>query len=60
MGNLKDKEHSDAEATGEAGESAAAREACNACQASRDLSCKRVVMIDKLVVEAIASHSESE
>ena len=34
MGNPKDKEHSDAEATGEAGESATAREAHNACQAT--------------------------
>ena len=57
MGNPKDKEHSDAEATGETGESATAREACNACQASRDLSCERAATIDKLVAEAIARES---
>ena len=58
MGNRdkdKDKEqHSDAEATGEAGESATAKEACNAHQASRDLSCGWAAAIDKLVAEAIA------
>ena len=55
MGNRdKDKEqHSDAEAMGEGGESAAAKEACNAHQASRDLSCERAAAIDKLVVEAV-------
>ena len=57
MGNPKDKEHSDAEATGEAGESAATREAHNACQASRDLSCERAATIEKLVVKAIARES---
>ena len=56
MGNRdKDKEqHSDAEATSKGGESAAAKEAHNACQASRDLSCEGASTIDKLVVEAIA------
>ena len=51
MGNKdKDKEqHIDAEATGEGGESAATKEAHNAC-----LSCKRAATIDKLVAEAIA------
>ena len=53
MENPKDKEHSDAEAMDEAGESATAKEACNACQASRDLSCERAAAIDKLVVEPI-------
>ena len=53
MGNPKDKEHSDAEATDEAGESAAAMETCNAHQASRDLSHERAATIDKLVGEAI-------
>ena len=54
MGNKdKDKgQHSDAEAMGEAG--GAAKEACNACQASRDLSHERTATIDKLVVEAVA------
>ena len=58
MGNRdKDEEqHTDAEAMGE-GESASAKEASNACQASRDLSCERVATIDKLVVEAIARES---
>ena len=53
MGNPKDKEHSNAEAMGKARESATTREACNACQASRDLSHERAAAIDKLVVEAI-------
>ena len=60
MGNPKDKEHSDAEATGEAGESAATREAHNAHQAIQDLShesCERAAAIDKLVVEAITRES---
>ena len=57
MGNPKDKEHNDAEAMGEAGESATAREACNAYQASRDLSHERAAATDKLVVEAIARES---
>ena len=57
MGNPKDKEHSNAEATGEAGQSAAAREACNAHQASRDLSHERAATIDKLVVKAITRES---
>ena len=42
---------------GEGGESAATKEAHNACQASRDLSHERVAAIDKLVVEAIAWES---
>ena len=56
MGNKdKDKEkHSDAEAMGETGESATAKEACNGCQASRDLSHERAAAIEMLVVEAIA------
>ena len=53
MGNPKDKEHSDAEATGEAGESVTAREIHKPCQANRDLSHERPATIDKLVVEAI-------
>ena len=57
MGNPKNKEHSDAESTGEAGESAATREARNACQASRDLSHERAATINKLVMEAIARES---
>ena len=57
MGNPKDKEHSDVESMGKAGESAATREACNACQASRDLGRERAAAIDKLVVEAIAKES---
>ena len=57
MGNPKDKEHSDAESTGKAGESVTAREAHNACQASRDLSHERAAAIDKLVVEAITWES---
>ena len=55
MGNPKDKEHSNAEATGKAGESAT-RETCNACQVNRDLSHEsreRAAAMDKLVVEAI-------
>ena len=57
MGNPKDKEHSDAEAMDEAGESATAREAHNAHQASRDLSCERASTIAKLVVEAVTRES---
>ena len=63
MGNPKDKEHSDAEATGEAGESVAIKEAQNtrnvknACQANRDLSCERAAAIDKLVAEATTRES---
>ena len=53
----KDKEqHSNAETMGE-GESATAKEAHNAYQASRDLSHERVATIDKLVVEAITRES---
>ena len=58
MGNPKDKEHSDAEAMGKAGESATTREACNAHQASKDLSYERATAIDKLVVEAIARETD--
>ena len=57
MGNPKDKEHSNAEATGEAGESAAIREACNAHQGTWDLSCERAAAIDKLVAEAVTKES---
>ena len=60
MGNPKGKEHSDAEATGEAGDSASAREACNACQANRDLSREshqRAATIDKLVAVAVTRES---
>ena len=57
MGNPKDKVHSDAEVTGEAGESATTREACNAYQANRDLSRERATTIDKLVVKAITRKS---
>ena len=60
MGNPKDKEHSDAEAMGEAGESATTREAHNAHQANRDLSHEsheRAAIIDKLVAEAITRES---
>ena len=57
MGNPKDKEHSNAEAMGEAGESATTREACNARQAARDLSLERAAAVDKLVVKAIARES---
>ena len=59
MGNRdKDKEqHSSAESTDEEGESATTKEACNACQASRELSWERAATIDKLVVEAITRES---
>ena len=61
MGNRdkdKDREqYSDAEVTGEGGESATARDAHNAHQASRDLSHERAAAIDKLVVEAITRES---
>ena len=57
MGNPKDKEHSDAEAMGEAGESATTREACNAHQAVWDLSHERAAALDKLVVETITRES---
>ena len=59
MGNRdKDKEqHSNAEAMGEGGESAIAKKAHNACQASRDLSHERAATIDKLVAEAITRES---
>ena len=57
MGNPKDKEHSNTEATGEAGDSTTAKEAHNACQVSRDLSCERAAIIDKLVVKAITRES---
>ena len=57
MGNPKDKMHSDAGTTGEAGECAATRYARNAHQANRDLSCERAAAIDKLLAEAIARES---
>ena len=57
MGNPKDKEHSDAEATGEAGQSTATRGARNAHQSIRDLSCERAATIDKLVVEVVTRES---
>ena len=57
MRKPKDKEHTDAEAMGEAGESATAREVRNAHQANRDLSHERAATIDKLVVEAVARKS---
>ena len=53
MGNSKDKEHSESEAMGH-GESAATREARNAHQASRDLSCEREAVLNRQLVEAIA------
>ena len=53
----KDKQqHSDAEAMEEV-ESATAKEARNACQASRDLSHERAAAIDRLVAEVIARES---
>ena len=52
MGNPKDKEHSESEATGD-GESAATREARNACQANRDLSCEREATLYRQIAEAI-------
>ena len=57
MWNPKDKEDSDADATGEAGESATARGACNAHQATQDISHERAAAIDKLVVETIIRES---
>ena len=42
---------------GEGGESVTAKTACNAHQASRDLSHERAATIDKLVVEAVARES---
>ena len=56
MGNRnKDKEHSNAGATGTTGESA--ESACDVCQAAWDLSCERDAAIDKLVAETIARES---
>ena len=52
MGNPKDKECSKTEVMGD-GESAAAREARNACQTNRDLSCERDVALSRQIVEAI-------
>ena len=53
MGNRdKDKENSDAGTMGEGAESA-----CEACQATWDLSHERVATIDKLVAEAISRES---
>ena len=52
MGNPKDKEHSESEAMGDR-EYAAIREARNAHQASRDLSCERESALNKQIVEAI-------
>ena len=52
MGNKdKDKEHSKAGATGEGAEST--WEACDACQANRDLSCEREAALSRQIVEAI-------
>ena len=53
MGNPKDKEHSKSEAMGD-GESATAREARNAHQASRDLICEREATLNRQIAEAIA------
>ena len=53
MGNPNDKEHSESEAMGD-GESAATREARNACQANRDLSCEWEATLNRQIVEAIA------
>ena len=53
MGNPIDREHSESEAMGD-GESAAAREARNACQAKRDLSHEREAALNRQIVEAIA------
>ena len=49
----KDKEHNDTEATGD-GESATTKEACNAHQASRDLSHERETILSRQIAEAIA------
>ena len=59
MGNRdKDKEQEgNAEATGEGGESTAAKGACKAHQTSRDFSGERAATIDKQVVEAITRES---
>ena len=55
MGNKnKDKEHSEAEATGEGAESATAKEAHNAHQASRDLICEREATLSRQIAEAVA------
>ena len=51
MGNPKDKEHSESEAR-EDGESAAAMEARNACQANRDLRHERETALNRQIVEA--------
>ena len=51
MGNPKDKEQSESEATGD-GESAATRKARNAHQASRDLSSEREAALNRQIVEA--------
>ena len=53
MGNPKDKEHSKSEATGH-WESATAREARNARQASRDLSHEREAALNRQIAEAVA------
>ena len=53
MGN-KDKNPQDAEAMGERAESTAAKEACNACQASRDLSWERNTALQKQILEAVS------
>ena len=50
MGNKdKDTEHSDAEAMGERADAA-----CDACQASGDLSHERATALDKMVTDAVA------
>ena len=49
----KDKEHSEAGATGEGGESTTAREAHDACQASKELSHEREATLSRQIAEAV-------
>ena len=53
MGNPKEKEHSESEATGD-GKSAVTRETRNAHQTNRDLSHEREAALNRQIVEAIA------
>ena len=59
MGNKdKDKKHDKAEAMGEGAKSATTKEACNACQTSRDLSHEREAAPSRQIVEAVARETD--